>query len=454
MKVHESDALGIYLREIGATPLLKHDEEVLLAERIGRTLNEYRRSLMSSVYVLQAAVDLLQNVRNGKLLPNSVIEMRPADMAEKQRVQRLLQRRLPRVDRLLGANREEFVAAIDPHSLTVQDHDVWQKVLARRSEAADILEQTPPKLALLQPAVQELDRLAEQMDVLRRQLAGRADKDKDAQNLRVQLWALVRCVQEDSSTLKERLALIAKCRREYEAARQALSVPNLRLVVSVAKRYRKCGMGMLDLIQEGNMGLLRAVDKFEVARGFRFSTYATWWIRQAIRRAISQQSRTIRVPDHMVSQFGRVRDVNERLVQDGLSEPSVQETAKAAGWSVEQTAHVLRSQRQPMSLDEAIVDQRGSSLAEQLTDRREDRPPVEADKKLLKVQMKKVLAELNWRDREILKLHYGVGDGRPYTLSEIGKTFAISRERVRQIEVRALSSLQLPMTAAQLVDFV
>ena len=263
-----------------------------------------------------------------------------------------------------------------------------------------------------------------------------------------------RRVQEDRSTLSQRLADIARCKLSHEAARQDLSVPNSRLVVSIAKRYRNRGMSLLDLIQEGNMGLLRAVDKFEPARGCRFSTYATWWIRQAILRAVSQQSRTIRVPDHIATRFGRIRNAEERLIHDHSNEPTVQETARAAGLSIHDTASALQSQRHPLSLDDPLTEQRGSSLAERLADGREDRPPAEADRSLLRKQMAEVLQELNWRDRQVLVLRYGLGDGRTYTLDEIGETFAISRERVRQIETRALQSLQRPMTAARLVDFV
>jgi RNA polymerase primary sigma factor len=456
MKERDPDTFATYLREIGVTPLLTREEEILIAQRIEQNLQQYRHSILSTAYLLQTAVELLEHVRSGKALPHCIIEMSPADASEKQRVRRSLGRRLPRIASLLRQDRQAFVLAVDPSNLTVGECDAWRQAQFHRSEAARIVEQLPPKLALLQPAMQELQGLARQMETLRQQLdrPGQAGRSQEAKGLRAQLWSLMQRVQEDSVTLTERLACIAKCRQAYEAARQALSVANLRLVVSVARKYRNCGMNVLDLIQEGNLGLLRAVDKFEPARGYRFSTYATWWIRQAISRAISQQSRTIRVPDHVVARFSRIRNANERLLQSGRNAPSVLETANAVGWSVEETSKTLKSQRLPMSLDEPMADQRGSSLAERLPDHREDHPPAEVDKNLLRAQMKKVLGELSWRDREIIKLHFGLGDGYAYTLDEIGKTFAISRERVRQIEVRALHALQQPRSAAQLVDFV
>ena len=450
------ETFSSYLKDIAATRLLTREEEILIARRIGRRLEEYRGNILSSPYILQAAIALLARIRDGKALPQKIIETPPSDAAEKQRIRRLLGRRLARIERLLLPNRQDFVLAVEPDKLTVEPGEVWQRMLTRRAEAVRIVEQLPPTLTLLQPAIQELRGVVGQMKMLRQQLArpARARRRKDAKNVRTQLWSLMQCVQEDLATLTERLAVIEKCRQTYETARQDFCVPNLRLVVSVAKKYRNRGVSLLDLIQEGNMGLMRAVDKFDPERGFKFSTYATWWIRQAISRAINQQSRTIRVPDHMIARFGRVHDANERLLQSNLNEPTVQETAEAVGWSVKETATTLKSQRQPMSLDDTTVEQRGSSLAEQLAEHREAHPATEVDENLLKVQMKKVLEELSWRDREIIKLHYGLGDGSAYTLDEIGKTFSISRERVRQIEARALSALQQPMVAARLVDFV
>lgn len=453
---HSPDAFDTYLKQIGATPLLTKEEEILFARRLAHALKEYRFSMLSNAYVLQAAVGLLSDVRTGRILPQHVIDMPPANSAEKQRVRRLLGRRLPRIEELLRQNRQEFVLAVDPSNLTVGKHDSWRQLTNRCIEGAGLLNEVPPKLELLQPAIQQLHGYARQMETLRRHLdrPTKGRNSKPAKGVRDELWALMRCVEGDHATLAEQLTLMAHCRNDYEAARHAFCVPNLRLVVSVAKKYRHCSMNILDLIQEGNMGLLRAVDKFEPARGCKFGTYATWWIRQAISRAIIQQSRTVRVPDHVIERVGRIRDANERLIQSGHGEPSVVEMAEAVGRSVEETAHVLRSQRQPLSLDDSIADQRGNSLAEQLPDHREDHPTADVDKSLLKARMKKVLEGLGRRDREVIMLHFGLGDTEPYTLDEIGKMFAISRERVRQIEGRALRALQQPTTAARLVDFV
>ena len=304
------------------------------------------------------------------------------------------------------------------------------------------MEQLRPKAAALLPAFCELEEIARQMQTLQRRLVrqGRTGGLADAKKVRAELAALMLRAEEDRSTLLWRLACVGRRRRVHETARQELSVPNLRLVVSIANKYHNRGMSLLDLIQEGNMGLMRAVDKFEPAHGCRFSTYATWWIRQAIRRAISQQSRTIRVPDHVCARFNRVRDAAEQLIQSQLNEPDVPETAAAAGLSVADTNHVLRSQRHLLSLDDSATQQRGNTLAEQLADGREDRPWVEVDKNLLKSRLKEVLKRLKRRNREIIRLRYGLGDGQAHTLDQVGKTFSISRERVRQIETRVLRS--------------
>jgi RNA polymerase primary sigma factor len=295
------------------------------------------------------------------------------------------------------------------------------------------------------------------MDVIRQQLAAPCRDEDDlarAGELRKELCYLMRTAQESPATLRRRLARIDRLAREYEAAQRDLSAGNLRLVVSIAKRYRNRGLSFLDLIQEGNTGLMRAVDKFESARGYKFSTYATWWIRQAITRAIADHSRTIRVPVHMIESMGRVRNATQSLIQENGCEPTLEETAEVAGLSVDETQCVLRMTRQPLSLDQPVSDRDENYFGEFLQDSREDDPLLEMSHNMLKTRIANVLESLEYREREILRLRFGLADGCSYTLEEVGKIFSVTRERVRQIETKALRSLQHPTRARQLAPFI
>ncbi len=272
--------------------------------------------------------------------------------------------------------------------------------------------------------------------------------------LRSELRYLVRITLESPATLERRSHKTTEYQREYDAAKRELSAGNLRLVVSIAKRYRNRGLSFLDLIQEGNTGLMRAVDKFEHARGYKFSTYATWWIRQAITRAIADQSRTIRVPVHMIDAMTRVRNVTRDLVQLNGCEPSVEETAEAAGLSLEDTRCILKMARQPLSLDQPVGDHDDSYFGEFLEDHREDDPLYDFNQQSLKTRLAEVLQGLNHREREILRLRYGLTDGYAYTLEEVGKIFSVTRERVRQIEAKAVRKLQQPYRNRELLGFL
>jgi RNA polymerase primary sigma factor len=333
----------------------------------------------------------------------------------------------------------------------------WRRLISRRSKAVRLIEELGLRTQRLQPLLEKTKAISQRMDVLsgelgelkrRRTAAGRLAE------LRKELRYLMRVTLESPSTLRRRLARIARLQHEYDAAKRALSAGNLRLVVSIAKRYRNRGLSFLDLIQEGNTGLMRAVDKFEYARGYKFSTYATWWIRQAITRAIADQSRTIRVPVHMIETMSRVRTVSRELLQKRGFEPSVEETARAAGLSVDETSCVLQMSRQPLSLDQPVGDHDDSYFGEFLEDYREDDPLYEMNQDLLKRRIADVLDALNYREREILRLRYGLADGYTYTLEEVGKIFQVTRERVRQIEAKAVRKLQHPVRSRKLCGFL
>jgi RNA polymerase primary sigma factor len=295
------------------------------------------------------------------------------------------------------------------------------------------------------------------MDSLKQQLAelGRDPASQQrAAEFRRELRLLMRTTLESPATLRRRIGRVKQFQKDYDAAKRVLSAGNLRLVVSIAKRYRNRGLSFLDLIQEGNTGLMRAVDKFEHARGYKFSTYATWWIRQAITRAIADQSRTIRLPVHMIETMSRVRTVQRELVQQNGREPSLEEMASAAGLSIEEAKCISKMTRQPLSLDQPVGDHDDSFFGEFVEDHREVDPLADMTQDLLKKRIAMVLEELNYREREIIRLRYGLADGYTYTLEEVGKIFSVTRERVRQIEAKAVRKLQHPVRCRGLMSFV
>jgi RNA polymerase primary sigma factor len=277
---------------------------------------------------------------------------------------------------------------------------------------------------------------------------------EDIDAMKQELEGLQELVMETPKQLDKRMRAIDRLFNQYEEAKRSLSGANLRLVVSIAKKYRNRGLSFLDIIQEGNSGLMRAVDKYEYRRGYKFSTYATWWIRQAITRAIADHARTIRIPVHMIETMSRLRTASRDLLQKLGREATTEEIADEANMSLEETRRVLKISKHPISLDRPIGESEDSYFGDFIEDNDIDSPVASAAQEMLKERIDLVLKTLSYREREIIKLRYGIGDGYTYTLEEVGRIFKVTRERVRQVEAKAIRKLQHPVRSRKLEGFL
>jgi RNA polymerase primary sigma factor len=451
------DPIRMYLTQMAEIPLLSRDQEIALAKKIEVTRKRFRRTVLGCNYALLATIETLKKVHQGVLPFDRTIKVSLTEQLAKEQIMARMPHNLATLDRLLKQNRDDFRQLISNKTPRPERLAARERFFRRRRRALTLVEELSLRTRRVQPLMKQIEEMSARMDELQRQIseldASGAAKDERA-NLRRELRDLLMLTLEGPATLRKRCARMRTQFRDYEHAKRELSGGNLRLVVSIAKKYRNRGLSFLDLIQEGNTGLMRAVDKYEYRRGFKFSTYATWWIRQAITRAIADQARTIRIPVHMIDVLSRLRNVSKRLQQELGREPTMEETARAADISIEETRRVLNIGRQPVSLDRPVGESEDSSFGEFIEDHGSQSPIITAAQGMLREKIENLLKTLTYREREIIRLRYGLGDGYTYTLEEVGRIFRVTRERVRQIEAKAVRKLQHPVRSKQLEGFL
>jgi RNA polymerase primary sigma factor len=452
------DPIRMYLTQMGTIPLLTREEEIRLAKKIETTRMCFRRLTLASDYAAQMAVQILKQVHAGTLPFDRTMRISTAEENHKETLAARIPANLPTIERLLGRDREIF-DALDAGPGEQKRASLLKEFEHNRRKVAVLLEECCLRTSRIQPLLRKLQGVDRKVKEIQHQLR-KAEKHperfdpEDVQVMRDEIDGLRGMVLEGADDLDRRVRRIERAFLEYEQAKRDLSGGNLRLVVSIAKKYRNRGLPFLDIIQEGNTGLMRAVDKYEYKRGYKFSTYATWWIRQAITRAIADHARTIRVPVHMIETMSKLRTIQKHLLQELGREPTVEEIALRAKMPIEETRRVMKVSRHPISLDRPVGESEDSHFGDFIEDERQASPHESASSELLRQRINDVLRTLTYREREILKLRYGIGDGYTYTLEEVGRIFKVTRERVRQVENKAIRKLQHPVRRQRLQSFL